>query len=163
MRLVTWRQPCRESSCASCRRRKCIRSGRRRPVPTDVRIVTATHRDLAALVADGRFREDLLYRVNVIEVRVPPLRERPDDLAPLVRHLLDKHGAKIGKPDCTVSDEVMAVFRRHTWPGNVRELENVIERALVLGAGRRISLEDLPDTLNEPPVTLRASRRAATG
>ena len=114
------------------------------PVPTDVRVVTATHRDLAALVAEGRFREDLLYRINVIEVRVPPLRERPDDLAPLVRHLLDKHGTKIGKPDCTVSDEVMAVLRRHTWPGNIRELENVIERALVLGAGPLISLEDLP-------------------
>ena len=66
------------------------------PVPTDVRIVTATHRDLMSLAADGRFREDLLYRVNVIEVRVPPLRERPDDLGPLVRHLLDKHGEQVG-------------------------------------------------------------------
>jgi DNA-binding NtrC family response regulator len=121
------------------------------PVPTDVRIVTATHRDLTALVAEGRFREDLLYRVNVIEVRVPPLRERPDDLEPLVRHLLDKLGAKIGKPHCSVSDEVMAVLRRHTWPGNVRELENVIERALVLGAGPVITLEDLPDGLRGRP------------
>jgi two-component system response regulator AtoC len=121
------------------------------PVPTDVRIVTATHRDLAALVAEARFREDLFYRINVIEVRVPPLRERPGDLGRLVRHLLDKHGTKIGKPDCTVSDEVMAVLRRHTWPGNVRELENVIERALVLGAGPLISVEDLPDTLNDRP------------
>ena len=71
------------------------------PVPTDVRIVAATHRDLPVLVAEGRFREDLLYRVNVIEVRVPPLRERPDDLNPLVRHLLDKHGPKVGRRDCT--------------------------------------------------------------
>ncbi len=78
-------------------------------MPTDVRIVTATHRDLMSLAADGRFREDLLYRVNVIEVRVPPLRERPDDLAPLVRHLLDKHGEQVGRRDCTVSHDVMAV------------------------------------------------------
>jgi transcriptional regulator with PAS, ATPase and Fis domain len=121
------------------------------PIPTDVRIVAATHRDLPALVEDGRFREDLLYRVNVIEVRVPPLRERPDDLVPLVRHLLDKHGAKVGKPDCTVSDDVMAVLRGHTWPGNVRELENVIERALVLGEGSRVTLDDLPDSVKDRP------------
>ena len=121
------------------------------PVPTDVRIVTATHRDLMSLATDGRFREDLLYRVNVIEVRVPPLRERPDDLGPLVRHLLDKHGEKNGRRDCTVSHDVMAVFRRHTWPGNVRELENVIERALVLGAGGRITLDDLPEMLTSRP------------
>ena len=121
------------------------------PVPTDVRIVAATHRDLPVLVAEGRFREDLLYRVNVIEVRVPPLRERPDDLDPLVRHLLDKHGPKVGRRDCTVSDDVMAVLRRHSWPGNVRELENVIERALVLGAGGRITLDDLPETLRGRP------------
>jgi DNA-binding NtrC family response regulator len=121
------------------------------PVPTDVRIVTATHRDLPALVAEGRFREDLLYRVNVIEVRVPPLRERPDDLEPLVRHFLGKLGARIGKPDYSVSEEVMDVLRRHPWPGNVRELENVIERALVLGAGPLITLEDLPDSVRARP------------
>jgi DNA-binding NtrC family response regulator len=121
------------------------------PVPIDVRVVTATHRDLAALVVDKCFRQDLLYRINVIEVRVPALRERPDDLAPLVRCLLDKLGAKLRKPHCTISDEAMAVVRRHTWPGNVRELQNVIERALVLGTGTVINLEDLPESLREPP------------
>jgi len=121
------------------------------PVPIDVRIVTATHRDLAALTADGRFRQDLLYRINVIEVRVPPLRERTDDLVPLVRYLLDKHGAKLGKLGCTVSHEAMVELRRHTWPGNVRELENVIERALVLGNGEVIELDDLPDSLRRTP------------
>jgi DNA-binding NtrC family response regulator len=121
------------------------------PVPTDVRIITATHRDLTTLVAEGRFREDLLYRINVIEVRVPPLRERPDDLEPLIGYLLDKHGAKLGKSGCTVSPEAMAVLKRHTWPGNVREMENVIERALVLGTGKVINVEDLPDSLREQP------------
>ncbi len=121
------------------------------PVPTDVRIITATHRDLASLVADARFREDLLYRINVIEVRVPPLRERPDDLEPLVRYLLDKHGAHLGKHECSVSADAMAVLRRHRWPGNVRELENVLERALVLGAGTVIEPVDLPDSLREKP------------
>jgi transcriptional regulator with PAS, ATPase and Fis domain len=121
------------------------------PVPTDVRVVSATHRDLMALAADGRFREDLLYRINVIEVRVPPLRERPDDLGPLVQHLLEKHGSKLGRRECTVSHDVMAVFRRHPWPGNVRELENVIERALVLGEDVRITLDDLPETLRSRP------------
>jgi len=121
------------------------------PVPTDVRIITATHRDLTTLVADGRFREDLLYRINVIEVQVPPLRERPDDLEPLVRHLLHKYGARLGKPGCTVSPEAMALLHRHTWPGNVREVENVIERALVLGTGSVIDTEDLPDRLKDQP------------
>jgi DNA-binding NtrC family response regulator len=123
------------------------------PVPIDVRVVTATHRDLAALVVEKCFRQDLLYRINVIEVRVPPLRERPDDLAPLVRCLLDKLGAKLRKQHCTISDEAMAVVRRHTWPGNVRELQNVIERALVLGTGTVINLEDLPESLREPTLS----------
>ena len=123
------------------------------PVPTDVRIITATHRDLTTLVREGRFREDLLYRINVIEVRVPPLRERPDDLEALVRYLLDKQGAKLGKHGCSVAPDAMAVLRRHRWPGNVRELENVIERALVLGAGTVINLEDLPESLREQPST----------
>src|SRR5262249_16618698 len=117
------------------------------PVPVNARIITATHRDLAALVADERFRQDLLYRINVIEVHVPPLRNRPDDLPKLVRHLLDKHGAKLGKPGASVSPPAMQLLYRHTWPGNVRELENVIERALVLGNGTVISVDDLPESL----------------
>ena len=121
------------------------------PVPTDVRIVTATHRDLMALVGDGRFREDLLYRINVIEVRVPPLRERPDDLLPLVRHFLEKHGALLGLGNPSVSNEAMEVLCRHHWPGNVRELENVIERALVLGDDSVIAFSDLPERLREQP------------
>ncbi len=133
------------------------------PVPTDARIITATHRDLPTLVAEGRFRDDLLYRINVIEVLVPPLRERPDDLEPLVRHLLAKHGAKLGKPDCSVSTDAMTALRRHRWPGNVRELENVIERALVLGGGTVITPEDLPDGLRDAHRRRRPRRRQAPG
>jgi transcriptional regulator with PAS, ATPase and Fis domain len=117
------------------------------PVPVDARIITATHRDLATLVTEGRFRQDLLYRINVIEVHVPPLRDRPDDLAMLVRHVLDKHGAKLGKPGSSLSPGAMQLLHRHTWPGNVRELENVIERAMVLGNGPVITVDDLPDSL----------------
>jgi transcriptional regulator with PAS, ATPase and Fis domain len=121
------------------------------PVPVDVRIVAATHRDLGVLTSEGRFRRDLLYRINVIEIRVPPLRDRPDDLEPLVRHLLDKHGARFGKADCTMTAAAMSDLRRHRWPGNVRELENAIERALVLGAGDVIDAPDLPDSIRTAP------------
>jgi len=130
------------------------------PVPVDVRTVTATHRDLDALVTDGRFRQDLLYRINVIEVRVPPLRDRPEDLAPLVAHALEKHGSRLGKSGCTISSDAMAVLNQYAWPGNVRELENVIERALVLGTGTVIGVDDLPDRLRQPS---RVSARSAPG
>jgi DNA-binding NtrC family response regulator len=114
------------------------------PVAVDVRIITATHRDLSGLVSEGRFRQDLLYRINVIEVCVPPLRERPDDLSPLIQHLLEKHGGKLGRLGCMLSADAAAMLRSYTWPGNVRELENVIERALVLGTGTILDVEDLP-------------------
>jgi two-component system response regulator HydG len=117
------------------------------PVPVDVRVVTATHRDLDALVRQERFRQDLLYRINVVEVWVPPLRDRLDDLTPLTEHLLDKLGARLDLSGCTISPEAMTAFGRYPWPGNVRELENVIERALVLGSGIVITLEDLPERL----------------
>jgi DNA-binding NtrC family response regulator len=117
------------------------------PVPVDVRVIAATHRDLEAACTAGRFRQDLYYRLNVITIRVPTLRERPEDLEPLVAHFLEKHGPRLGRPGVTVSAETMEVFRRHDWPGNVRELENVIERALVLGQGDSIRPEDLPDSV----------------
>jgi two-component system, NtrC family, response regulator AtoC len=118
-------------------------------VPIDLRIVTATHRDLDALIEEGRFRADLAYRINVIAVTVPPLRERLEDLPPLVGHFLDKHSARLGRPACKVSAGAMTVLRGHSWPGNVRELENVIERALVLGTGATIDVADLPETLSK--------------
>jgi DNA-binding NtrC family response regulator len=117
------------------------------PVSIDVRIVAATHRDLEALVAEGRFRHDLYYRLNVITIRVPPLRERMEDLLPLIAHFLEKHGRRLGRTGCTLAPEAMTALRRHHWPGNVRELENALERALVLGRDDVLWLEDLPEAL----------------
>ena len=122
------------------------------PVPIDVRVLAATHRDLQAECTAGRFRLDLYYRLNVIAVRIPPLRERPEDLEPLVAHFLREQGQRLGRPGRRLAPEVMERFRVHAWRGNVRELENVIERALVLGSGERIGLADLPDEFQRAPV-----------
>jgi two-component system, NtrC family, response regulator AtoC len=121
--------------------------GSAHPVPADVRIVAATHADLERMVREGRFRQDLYYRLNVISVRVPPLRERMEDLLPLVRHFLGKHGRRQGKPAAGIDADSLEALRRHDWPGNVRELENCIERALVLGHEQTIGLGDLPPAL----------------
>ena len=121
------------------------------PVPVNVCIIAATHSDLDELAREGRFRQDLYYRLNVITVHVPPLRERMEDLLPLVRHLLEKHGARLGRPKCTLRIEALEALRRHDWPGNVRELENVIERALVLGQEDAIGLGDLPPAVRARP------------
>ena len=132
------------------------------PVTVDVRVVTATHQNLDVLVREGRFRQDLLYRINVVEVVVPPLRDRPEDFAPLVAHLLDKLGTRLERPGCTISPEAMAILTQYPWPGNVRELENVIERALVLGASDSIGIDDLPERLRrltEPSSRDGAERR----
>jgi two-component system response regulator HydG len=117
------------------------------PVTVDVRLVAATHRDLEALCEEGRFRRDLYYRLNVLPIRVPPLRERPEDLVPLAGHFLAEHGRTTGREGVTVSLEAMELLRRHPWPGNVRELENAILRALVVGSGRVIGPEDLPEQI----------------
>jgi two-component system response regulator PilR (NtrC family) len=102
-------------------------------IAADVRVVTATNRDLAAMMAEGKFREDLFYRINVIAIPLPPLRERgPDDILCLAKHFVDKFGRLMGKPVRGLSDRAQAVLTVYRWPGNVRELENVIERAVAL-------------------------------
>ena len=105
--------------------------GGRKPIKANVRIVAATHRDLRQLVRQGIFREDLFYRLNVVPIRLPPLRERKDDLPALVRHFFEK-AAVAGAPPRTVDERAMARLRAHNWPGNVRELENLIQRLAVL-------------------------------
>ena len=112
--------------------REVLPVGGREPVPVDIRLVAATHRDLRALVRDGKFREDLYFRLNVMSLSSPTLRERAEDLDALVPHLLARLAAKHGMSAPTVADAAMGRLRAHRWPGNVRELENVLERALVL-------------------------------
>jgi two-component system response regulator PilR (NtrC family) len=115
----------------------------------DVRIVSATNRRLEEEVAQGRFREDLYYRLNVIEIPLPPLRERRDDVALLVDHFVDKYSRELGKDVKGVSDEALATLAAYRFPGNVRELENVIERAVALTRGPVIEVEALPRSVLE--------------
>jgi two-component system NtrC family response regulator len=112
-----------------------------RPVPVDVRIVAATNRDLPSLLREGTFREDLYYRLNVVEIRVPPLRERPEDIPPLVDFFMKD--AETGR-ELTVPSAVMEELMRRPWPGNVRELSNACERMAILCRGTEVSMEDLP-------------------
>ncbi len=117
----------------------------------DVRILAATNRRLEDEVSAGRFREDLYYRLNVIQLPLPPLRERMEDLPLLVHHFVEKYTRELGKSVRGVSDEAMERLRAHSYPGNVRELENVIERAVALARGEWIDRESLPPALLDPP------------
>ncbi|MDR7069566.1 two-component system response regulator PilR (NtrC family) [Pseudoxanthomonas japonensis] len=112
-------------------------------VPVDVRILSATHKDLGELAADGRFRHDLYYRINVIELRVPPLRERTGDLAQLTTAILERLATQHGRMAPSVSPEAMEALGRYPFPGNVRELENILERALAMSEGHSIEIDDL--------------------
>ncbi len=114
------------------------------PIPIDVRVIAATHRDLDALTADGRFRQDLYYRLNVINLVIPPLREREEDLLALVAYLARKHADRLGRAEVGFSSAALEAIRRHPWLGNVRELENAIESAAALARTDRIELSDLP-------------------
>jgi len=118
--------------------------GGTRTVHVDVRLITATHQNLEECIANGTFREDLYYRLNVISITLPPLRERPEDLLELILHFLHRTAARIGKPVRSIDDGAIAVLERYPWPGNIRELENVIERAVVMAEGNTILLHDLP-------------------
>jgi len=127
------------------------RVGDTRPEKVDVRVVAATARDLARAVKEGLFREDLFYRLNVVGIRLPPLRERPGDVGALSGHFLAKH-ARL-RPDGPVegfTPEALEAMQAYRWPGNVRELEHAVERALVLSEGPRIREEDLPDEVRAP-------------
>lgn len=119
----------------------------------DVRVVAATNRDLAAAVKVGTFREDLFYRLNVIAVTVPPLRDRPADLARLAQVFLHFFAEESGRTVRTFSAPAWAAIRAHGWPGNLRELRNVIERAAILAAGDQIELADLPTEISTTPTT----------
>jgi transcriptional regulator with PAS, ATPase and Fis domain len=130
--------------------REFERVGDSHTIKVDVRVIAATHSDLARMVADGTFREDLYYRLNVIPVRVPPLRDRREDIPLLVQHFLQKLAAELGRPVPGVAQEVMRRLMAYTWPGNVRQLENAIERALAFSQSRpQIDLQDLSPELQD--------------
>jgi len=116
------------------------RVGGQQPIHVDVRIVAATHRDLAAMVAQGRFREDLWYRIAVFPIFLPPLRDRREDIGPLARHFAQRAAIRFGLPVVMPTDEDIALLQSYNWPGNVRELASVIDRAAILGEGRRLEV-----------------------
>jgi len=127
------------------------RVGSSAPVSVDVRIIAATNQELERLMKEGRFREDLYFRLNVIAIRTPPLRERPEDVLELADHFLRVYSAKSARPVLTLDDEAAVALKSYAWPGNVRELENVIERAVVLADGGQVTLQELPPELITPP------------
>jgi formate hydrogenlyase transcriptional activator len=128
------------------------RLGCGRTIRVNVRVVAATNQDLAQLVSARQFRADLYYRLNVIPIFLPPLRERPDDIPRLVEHFVRKYAARLNKEMDTIPDEVMEVLKFHDWPGNIRELQNVIERAVVLSPGPvlRPTLPELRHMTKQP-------------
>jgi DNA-binding NtrC family response regulator len=110
----------------------------------DVRVILATNEDLAVAVAEGRFRQDLYYRINVLNLELPSLRDRTSDIAMLSQHFLTRFSKDVGRPERPFNDEAMAAMQRYTWPGNIRELQNAVERAVLLAKGTQIGAEDLP-------------------
>lgn len=127
--------------------REIDKVGDARPKKVDVRVIAATNRELEAMIQDGSFREDLYYRLAVVPIRVPPLRERADDIPLLVEHFVSKHADRLGRPVPSVAKPVFQLLNVYGWPGNIRELENVIERALVLDRDGVIGTDDLPERL----------------
>src|SRR5207245_4185960 len=123
--------------------------GARKPVKVDVRIISATNRDLITDVMQGRFREDLFYRLHVFPISVPPLAERPEDIPELVRHFLARFAAEEGKRVTAVSAEALTLLGAYRWPGNVRQLENAIFRAVVLAEGDEIGIAEFPQIASQ--------------
>ncbi len=121
------------------------RVGGKDRVQVHARIVAATNKDLKTLVEEGKFREDLYYRLNIVAITIPPLRERREDIPQLVEYLLSKINVDLHKRMLGVSDDVMEMFRRYSWPGNIRELENLLIRACVVAKGQLLQSEDFPE------------------
>lgn len=126
------------------------RVGSSQTIAVDVRIIAATHQDLEGLIRSGKFREDLFYRLNVIPIRTPSLRERKEDIFELAVHFLGRHAERIGRAVGHIEDDAVEALIAHDWPGNIRELENVIERAVVLCEGHALTLDDLSSEILQP-------------
>jgi DNA-binding NtrC family response regulator len=136
--------------------REIERLGGTRPIPIDVRILAATNQDLRSCVAERRFREDLYYRLNVLQITLPPLRDRREDVAPLANHFLHLHVRRLGKRIDHFAPEAAAIIERYPWPGNVRELEHAVQRAAILTRGPLISEADLALPTSAPSSSLNA-------
>ena len=132
-------------------------------VPVDVRVIAATNADLARAVAEGRFREDLFYRLNVFLIALPPLRDRKEDIGLLAQHFLDRYAQTLGKPIRAIDAETLQLLVDHDWPGNVRELENAIEHAVIIEDGPALSPVSLPMNLARSGATARNGRRCEPG
>ncbi|HVT37668.1 MAG TPA: sigma-54 dependent transcriptional regulator, partial [Gemmatimonadaceae bacterium] len=144
--------------------REIERVGGGEVIPVDVRVVAATNRDLRSEIAQGRFREDLYYRLAVVTINLPRLSERGDDLLLLAAHFVQQFGPRYGKSIHSISDRALDVLRAHPWKGNVRELRNVIERAVVIATEDTLRVEHLPDELRTKVArAAEASSTAATG
>jgi two-component system, NtrC family, response regulator AtoC len=124
--------------------------GSRKPRKANVRIVCATNEDMKKAVAEGRFREDLYYRIRGVPLRLPPLRERREDVPLLVEHLVKKHALRLGRPPMMPDADAMRALMDHAWPGNLRELEHALERALLLARGDVLTVDDLPPEVRAP-------------
>lgn len=144
--------------------RSVIRVGDNTPIPIDIRLICATNRDLAEMVREGHFREDLLYRVNTIHLEIPPLRERPEDIIPLARIFLEKYAALYKRAVPTLSPDAEKQLREYPWMGNIRELEHAIEKALIIADGPMLDGRslNLPAAQNAAPVTKAAAPDATT-
>lgn len=142
--------------------KEVVRLGSSQPIPVDVRIIAATNKDLNDLIDQGQFRPDLYFRLNVVELKLPPLRERKEDIVPLCRHFVAKSAKKLGKPTPTIDDQVYAYFQNYHWPGNIRELENAIEYAVLFCKDNRITITSLPESLNARIKTRQAFSTALT-
>ena len=137
------------------------RVGSSQTIHVDLRLITATHQDLEALIQAGRFREDLFYRLNVFSLRTPSLRERKDDIFELAIHFLRLHAQRVGKPVTHINEDAFEAMMAYDWPGNIRELENAIERAVVLSDSPALSLGDLPIEIAQPSTSARRKTRIA--
>jgi DNA-binding NtrC family response regulator len=149
--------------------RSIRRLGDNRSIPVDTRMVAATNRDLQSAVREKLFREDLFYRLNVVPIHVPPLRERGGDIPPLVAHFIEKYHGKIKKQVSGVSPQAMTLLMTYRWPGNVRELENVIQRMMVVAKGDTLDVQDLPPEISgkeaphEKPKDMKGITRESAG
>ena len=134
--------PLQAKLLATIQNRQIVRLGATRPIPIDIRLICATNKNLRTLVSHGHFREDLLYRINTIEITMPPLRDRKEDIIPLAQHFLMKYAAKYGRSVHVIDEVAQEKLCGYSWPGNVRELEHTLEKAVILSNGERLTVSD---------------------